>query len=79
MGLRLEDGLGDGHAEQVVLRRLEVPEPFGKHGERTLDGRLDDDVAEYHRYGRLTHESSSATCSTASAQPANARFQYASS
>ena len=45
---RLEDGLGDRRAEQVVLRRLEVAEPAGEHGERLLDRCVDDDLPADH-------------------------------
>src|ERR1700730_1088317 len=37
----LEDGLADRGREQVVLRRLEVAEPFGERCEGLLDRRVD--------------------------------------
>jgi hypothetical protein len=64
--LRLEDGLGDRRAEQIVLRRLEVTEPLGEHGEGPLDRRLHDDPPLDHGGLCFGHHVSSVGCSATS-------------
>jgi hypothetical protein len=67
--------LGDRHPEQIVLGRLEVPEPVREHREGTLDRRVDHDLlADRHRFG-LSHQSSWAGTSTAVAYAVSARCQ----
>jgi hypothetical protein len=64
--LRFEHGLGDRRPEEVVLRRFEVAEPFGEHGEGPFDRHLDHDLPAHHRIRCLGHELSSVDCSTTS-------------
>src|SRR5437764_6197520 len=75
----LEHRLGDRRAEQVMLRRLEVPEPVGEHSESTLYRRVHHDLlADRHCLGLGHYPSSSGACAV-SAYPASARCQYVSS
>ncbi len=62
----LEPGLGDLGAEEVVLRWLEVAEPFDERGEGTIDRHVDDDLATDDRIIGQAHGFSCGGCSARS-------------
>jgi hypothetical protein len=42
--VRLEDGLADGHRQQIVVAGLDLIEAFDKHSEGPLNAKVDDDT-----------------------------------
>ena len=64
--VRIEYRLGDCHAEQIVLWRLEVTEPLSKDAESPINRRLDDDLTTDCRFVCLGHDAPSVGCSTTS-------------
>src|SRR5262249_51790220 len=64
--LRLEDGFRDRYPQEIVLGRLEVTEPLGKHGEGPLNRHVDDDLPSDNCGRWLGHDLSSVCCSTTS-------------
>src|SRR3546814_8396528 len=78
--VRLEAGLRDRHAEQVVLPGLEVAEALHEQRERSVDRGIDDHLSPHHHIviGHA-HSSSSESASVISWTPLRARLQNASS